>query len=116
MRDPRERLRDMLEAIANIERYAVRGRDAFERDELLQSWLVRNLQIIGEAARALPQDMRVQAPAVPWSKIMGMRNILVHDYFGIELAVLWDAVEHDLPMLKQEIELLLDALERRAGV
>ena len=55
MRDPRERLRDILDAIGRIESYAVRGRRAFERDELLQSWFVRHLQIIGEAVRALPQ-------------------------------------------------------------
>jgi len=54
VREPAERLRHMLEAIANIERYLDRGREAFERDELLESWLIRNLQIIGEAARTLP--------------------------------------------------------------
>ena len=73
MRDPRERLRDVLEAIERIERYAARGRDAFEGDELLQSWFVRHLQIIGEAVRTLPADVRDRAPDVPWSKIVGMR-------------------------------------------
>ena len=76
MRDPRERLRDILDAIGRIESYAVRGRRAFESDELLQSWFVRLLQIIGEAVRALPQDVRDRAPDVPWSKIVGMRHIL----------------------------------------
>ena len=84
MRDPSERLEDMLEAIAHIERYAARGREAFEKDELVQSWFVRHLQIIGEAARALPEDVLIRAPEVPWSKIVGMRHILVHDYFGID--------------------------------
>lgn len=58
MRDPKERLRDIIEAINNIERYALRGRDAFEKDELIQTWFVRHLQVIGEAARALPQIER----------------------------------------------------------
>ena len=80
MRDPRERLRDMLEAIEHIERYASRGRDAFERDELIQNWSVRHLQIIGEAARATPQEVRERAANVPWSKITGMRHILMHEY------------------------------------
>lgn len=58
MRDPKERLRDILDAIANIERYVARGRQAFESDELIQNWFVRHLQIIGEAARGLPQELR----------------------------------------------------------
>ncbi len=58
MRDPKERLRDILDGIANIERYAARGREAFESDELIQNWFVRHLQIIGEAARGLPQELR----------------------------------------------------------
>ena len=76
-----------LAAIEHIERYAARGRHAFETDELIQSWIVRHLQIIGEAARALPEAVREQAPAVPWSRIIGMRHILVHDYFGIDTAI-----------------------------
>ena len=115
MREPAERLRHMLEAIANIERYLDRGREAFERDELLESWLIRNLQIIGEAARTLPQDLRDRAPGVPWSKIIGMRNILVHDYVGIEPEILWDAVEHDLPSLKRSLEALLHTIEHTSN-
>lgn len=78
MRDPGERLRDILDGIARIERYAKRGRDEFERDELIQSWCVRHLQIIGEAARLVPQEVRDRSGEVPWAKIVGMRHILVH--------------------------------------
>lgn len=81
MRDSKERLRDMLEAIAAIERHLHRGKTAFERDELLQGWFVRNLQILGEAARGLPEDVRALAPEIEWPKIVGMRNVLVHGYF-----------------------------------
>jgi uncharacterized protein with HEPN domain len=62
MRDPRERLRDILDAIAAIDRYRDRGKATFEEDELLQVWFLRHLQIIGEAARALPEDVRALAP------------------------------------------------------
>jgi len=62
MRDPKERLRDILEAIAAIERHLDRGRAAFEQDELLQGWFARNLQIIGQAAGALPDEVRNQKP------------------------------------------------------
>ena len=64
MRDPRERLRDILEAIAAIERHLPRDKNAFERDELLQGWFVRNLQIIGEAARPVPDKVRALVPAL----------------------------------------------------
>ena len=107
MRDPRERLQDILEAIRQIERYAARGRQAFEDDELIQNWFVRHLQIIGEAARALPQEIGDRVSDVPWSKIVGMRHILVHDYFAVDTQVVWDVVERDLPNLKRKIEALL---------
>jgi len=84
MRDPKERVRDIIEASAAIERHLGRDKAAFERDELLQSWFLRHLQIIGEAARSLPEDVRALAPDIPWPKIIGMRNVLVHGYFDID--------------------------------
>lgn len=103
MRDDRERLRDILEAVERIERYAAKGRDAFERDELIQVWIVHHLQLVGEAARALSEDFRAAHPEIPWSQIVGMRNILVHNYFGIDTEIVWAAVERDLPALKAQI-------------
>jgi uncharacterized protein with HEPN domain len=113
MRDPAERVKDMLEAISAIERYVGRGKAAFEEDELLQGWFVRHLQIIGEAARALPQDVRDRAPDIPWSKIIGMRNVLVHGYFEIDTEIVWDAVTKDLPLLKPSLERLLAQLQEQ---
>jgi len=111
VRDPRERLQDILEAIGHIDRYAARGREAFEADELIQSWFVRHLQIIGEAARALPEEIRAKMADIPWSKVIGMRHILVHDYFGIDTEVVWDAVQRDLPSLREKIASLLRYLD-----
>ncbi len=113
MRDPKERLRDMLEAIVAIERYLHRGRAAFEQDELLQGWFVRNLQIIGEAARALPEEVRALAPEIEWPRIIGMRNVLVHGYFDLDLEVVWEAANSDAPALKPYIERLLRRLEEQ---
>lgn len=104
-------MRHILEAIANIERYAIRGRSAFEAEELIQSWIVRHLQIIGEAARAIPETTRQLAPNVPWTKIIGMRHVLVHDYVDVDTEAVWGAVERDLGPLKREIAALLQCLD-----
>ena len=111
MRDPKERLRDILEAISAIERYLNWGRAAFDQDELLQGWFVRHLQIIGEAARALPENMRSMAPEIEWPKIIGMRNVLVHGYFDIDLDIVWEAASRDAPALRPHVELLLKRVE-----
>lgn len=108
MRDDRERLLDIQEAIARIERYAARGRAVFEQDELIQTWIIHHLQIIGEAVRSFSAAYQQQHPEVPWSQITGMRNILVHHYFGIDVAVVWAVVERDLPSLKQQVAAMLD--------
>ncbi|GIV81658.1 MAG: DUF86 domain-containing protein [Anaerolineae bacterium] len=110
MRNPKERLQDILDAIVAIERYSHRDRTAFEQDELLQVWFLRHLQIIGEAARALPDDVRALAPDIPWSKIVGMRNVLVHGYFDIDTDIVWLAATQDIPKLKPAVEQLLRKL------
>ena len=107
MRNDRERLLDIVEAIERIEKYAARGRDAFEREELIQNWIVHHLQIIGEASRGLSDDFTRQRSEVPWPKIVGMRNILVHRYFGIDPQAVWSVVEADLPALRASIESIL---------
>jgi len=110
VRDNRERLLDILEAIERIERYAARGREAFENDELLQTWVVHHVQIIGEAARKVSESLRRGHPEVPWAQIVAMRNVLVHDYFGVDTEEVWVAVERDLPDLKRKLQAILSAL------
>jgi uncharacterized protein with HEPN domain len=110
MRDDREKLQDILEAIERIDRYAVQGRQAFEQNELIQTWFTQNLQIIGEASRSLSSAIRDQHPDVPWTKMIGMRNILAHNYFEVDLDIVWVAVEQELPNLKQSIEAILRSL------
>lgn len=111
MRDPAERLRDILEAIAAIERHLDMDRAAFERDELRQAWFLRHLQIIGEVGRVLPAEVRGMEPGVPWAKIIGMRNVLVHAYFDIDTEIVWQAVTRDVPALKPAILRLLERVE-----
>lgn len=109
MRGDFERLQDVLEAISKIEAQ-VSSPEAFVADELLQVWVVYHLQILGEAASKVSPDLRDQYAEVPWKQIVGMRNILVHDYFGIDCDLVWTVVERDLPTLKQQIVTILQAL------
>lgn len=112
MRDDRERLLDIQEAIERIRKYAMRGRDAFCSDELIQTWITHHLQIIGEAARAVSNELRDAHPEIPWSRAIGMRNILVHHYFGIDTEIVWLVVEHDLPNLHSQIAGLLKQMDK----
>jgi uncharacterized protein with HEPN domain len=107
MRDDRERLQDILEAIELIEKYAAQGRAAFEQNELIQVWFLQHLQIVGEASRALSAHLRESHPEVSWGKIIGMRNILVHHYFEIDLPVVWNSVELELPVLKRQVAAII---------
>jgi len=110
MRDERQRLHDILEAIERIEKYAARGKAAFEEDELLQTWIVHHIQIIGEACRVLSDEFQTRHAGVPWSDIIGMRNILIHHYFGIDRTAVWAVVENDLPDLKLNVLAILREL------
>jgi uncharacterized protein with HEPN domain len=103
VRSDLDRVRDILEAIERIERHTGAGREAFDNDELIQVWVVRHLQIIGGAASRLSQDARDQHPAVPWRKIIGMRHILVHGYFEVDLNLVWSVVDHELTALRSAI-------------
>jgi uncharacterized protein with HEPN domain len=107
MRDPLERLRDIHEAIARIEKYTQQDRTSFDQNELVQTWVIHHLEIIGEAARAIPQEYRQAHPDIPWGQISGMRNILIHMYFGIDRDIVWAVVEHDLPHLKSSVQEIL---------
>ena len=110
MRGDEERLRDVLEAIERIEKYSTRGRSAFESDELIQTWILHYLQIIGEACRSVSDELQNRFPDIPWPKIAGMRNILVHQYFGIDKDAVWAVVENEISPLRDQIEQVLDWL------
>jgi uncharacterized protein with HEPN domain len=85
MREPKERLKDILEAIAKIERYATRGREVFEQEELIQTWVLYHIQLIGEAAAQLGKAFHESHPEIAWAQIVAMRNVLGHKYFGVHL-------------------------------
>lgn len=108
MRDPTQRLRDVLEAIERIEERVQGGRTAFDNDAMLQVWVLHHLQIIGEACRSLPEDFRQRHTEIDWSRIVGMRHILVHQYFEIDTDIVWAVVDKELPLLQQQVNQILD--------
>lgn len=110
MRSERERLLDILEAIERIEKYTQDGEGAFEADELIQTWVVHHIEVIGEACRSLPADFQARYANVPWADIIAMRNILVHHYFGIDADAVWNVVEKDIPELKMNVQAILKTL------
>lgn len=113
MRRDEQRLADILEAIGKVENVAARGRAAFDNDEMTQVWVLYYIQVIGEAARALSDSFRERYPQIPWALIVGMRNILVHDYFGIDLEQVWSVAEQDLPVLRRQVEEILKQEEKQ---
>ena len=110
MRRDRQRLLDVIEAIEEIEKYADRGKPAFEADDLLQTFIVHHIQILGEACRSISPELTANNPQVPWSKIVGMRHILVHHYFRIDVDAVWNVVENEIPTLKRQIREIIGAL------
>lgn len=107
MRSDLERLKDIQEGIAKIEKYTVRGQSVFFEDELVQTWVLFHLQTIGEAARAISDNLKNRFPEVPWQDIIDFGNLIVYEYFRVNFRVVWQIVENNLPSLKVQIESIL---------
>lgn len=101
----------MLIAARRTQEYTVAGRAEFLSDAKTQDAVVRNLQIVGEAAKRISNDSRKLAPGVAWRQIAGLRDILVHDYFGVDIELVWRTVETFVPPLIAELSRLLEILE-----
>ena len=107
-RDPDLLIQDMLVAARKIELYiAGIEHQAFLSDDKTVDAVVRNLEVLGEAARQLPGDFTSRNPNVPWNKIAGLRHRIVHDYFGLDLEIIWQIIHSDLPLLKAQLEKLV---------
>jgi uncharacterized protein with HEPN domain len=110
MKSPRsddQRLRDIWEAIAAIERHATGDHARFQGDETLRWFFRAQVQIVGEASFKLSESVRAAHPEVPWRSIVGMRHILVHDYFDVEWDVLWEVLQTRIAPLRAQIEAIL---------
>jgi uncharacterized protein with HEPN domain len=107
MRDNLERLQDIWEAIERIQKYVPSSKIIFDEQELIQTWIVYHLQILGEAARAISKDFKTDHGEIPWRELGDLRNLTIHEYFRINLEVIWDIVQNDIPPLKKQIETIL---------
>lgn len=108
-RDYRAYLEDILEAAGAAREFvAGMGKDELAKDRRTRDAVVRNLEIIGEAAKKLPVQTRRDHPEVEWKKITGLRDILVHDYFGIDIDIVWDVVQNKPPVLTEQVRRILN--------
>jgi uncharacterized protein with HEPN domain len=107
-RDVRVYLLDIQERCERIMRY-VEGLDEAEwsKDERTQDAVLRNLEVIGEAVKRLPADLRERTPGIPWQDIAGLRDILIHEYQGVDFAIVWDIAVNEAPALHQAVSQLL---------
>jgi uncharacterized protein with HEPN domain len=108
-RDSRIYLEDILEATQKIITYTGNlSKAAFLEDEKTFDAVVRNLEVIGEAVKKLPEDIRAQHPTLEWKKMAGLRDILIHEYFGLDAEIVWDIVKNKVPMLHREVRAMLN--------
>jgi uncharacterized protein with HEPN domain len=108
-KDPQIFLQHIMESIEQIEDYLVDVlKEEFMDSSRLQDAVLRRIEIIGEAVKNIPDDFKEKHPEIPWQKIAGMRNKIIHEYFDIDLPLVWSTAKTDIPKLKKQIAKLLE--------
>jgi len=105
-------IRDCIEKIEFLARM-LHTQDNFDSKWVEQDAIIRNLEVIGEATINISDDLKRKYPDVSWDEIRGMRNIVTHQYFGVELSEIWSTVINDIPLLKKQIQKMIEDLERQ---
>jgi uncharacterized protein with HEPN domain len=108
-RDYKVYLEDIVESIRKIRSYTVSfSLQTFSSDAKTFDAVIRNLEIIGEAIKGVPEDVRSRYTDVEWKKIAGLRDILIHEYFGVDMEIVWDIIQNKLPVLESQIKRMLE--------
>ena len=110
MKDERLYLVQMPECIERITSFVRPGREAFFANRMMQDAVIRNFEIIGEAAKRVSEATRSRAPQIPWRRIAGFRDVLIHQYEGVDLDETWKRIVQDLLTLKRSLETLIGDL------
>ncbi|MBC7110241.1 MAG: DUF86 domain-containing protein [Archaeoglobi archaeon] len=112
-RSPKLFVHDMLEAIEKIERYmeSIDDPEEFKERDIVIDAVLRNLEIVGEAARNIPTEIREKYPEIPWNRVIGLRNVVIHGYFVVDLDIIWVIVKQQLPELKEVLLRMVEELE-----
>lgn len=105
-------VQDIYERITRIETFVEEGKDVFFQSLLVQDAVIRNFEVIGEAANHLSREFLQKYPQIPLVEIISFRNLLIHGYDQVSLSRVWDIVQNDLPLLKAQIVAILDEIER----
>lgn len=107
MKDDQLYLTHILECIEKIEQYTIEGRETFMKTTLIQDGVIRNLQVLSESTQRISDEVKQKHPEVDWRGLSGLRNVLVHDYLGIDLNTVWQLVENRLPDLHEAMQNIL---------
>ena len=109
-KDYKAYIRHILESITLIEQYTENiSFEEFEKDRKTIDAVIRNFEIIGEASNKLPEEFRKKYPEVPWRSIIGLRNVLIHDYLGVDIKAVWGNLKQELPHLKEQMKAILES-------
>jgi uncharacterized protein with HEPN domain len=111
-RDPRVYLAHILECAERIEQYTRGGKEAFLCDTMIQDAVIRNFEVISEAAKTIPEDYRNRYTDIPWKLMAGFRDVLIHDYEGVDIKQVWKITNEDLPKVKAALSQILPPLDQ----
>lgn len=108
MKDDKVYLINIIECIEKIELYTKLNKEEFMNSSLIQDAVLRNLEIIGEVTKKITPELRNYYPNVAWRQMAGLRDILIHDYMGVDLKTVWNVIENELPVIKDKIKTIID--------